>query len=313
MPQARECVTVQLVAAIMQPVLWDDVRYFLAVQRRGSHKGAARLVRVDPTTVARRIAALEEALGAKLFMRTPDRLLPTTAGLTFAAHAERVEAEVLAAERALDAADARLEGAVRVTATDGFVHYLLVPALAQFRQAHPALAIELRTDTSLLDLSRREADVAIRLARPKEPALVARRLGTLPFALFAGESYLVRRGTPRSLAALSAHEWIGFDASLDQLPQVKWLRSVVPRLRYVVRANTTTTQVLTCAEGHGIALLPVFVAAREPRLRRLLPRVVGPTRELWAVTHVDMRANARVEAFIAWLVRLAALNGDAVA
>jgi DNA-binding transcriptional LysR family regulator len=295
----------------MQPVLWDDVRYFLAVQRRGRHKGAARLLRVDPTTVARRIAALEVALGAKLFVRTPERLLPTVAGLTFAVHAARVEAEVLAAERALEAADARLEGAIRITATDGFVHYMLLPALAQFCRAHPALTIDLRTDTNLLDLSRREADVAIRLARPKEPALVARRLGAMPFALFASDSYLERRGAPRSFAALAAHDWIGFDVSLDQLPQVKWLRRIVPRLRYVLRANTTTTQVLTCAEGHGIALLPVFVAAREPRLRRLLPRVAGPTRDLWAVTHADMRANARVEVFIAWLLRLVTLNFDA--
>ena len=256
-------------------MLWDDLRYFLAVQRRGSHKRAARQLHVDPTTVA-----------------------------------ERVETEVLAAERALEAADARLEGVLRVTAADGFVHYVLVPALSQFRQTHPALTIDLRADTTLLDLSRREADIAIRLARPKEPALVARRLGAMPLALFASESYLDRRGVPRSLNALTAHDWIGFDSSLDQLPQVKWLRGVLARPRYVLRANTTTTQALSCAEGHGIALLPVFVAAREARLRRLLPRVATPSRDLWAVTHVDMRSNARVEAFVVWLQQIVTLVTD---
>ncbi len=292
-------------------MLWDDVRYFLAVQRRGSHKAASRLLRVAPTTVARRIAALEEALGVKLFERTPERLLPTPAGLALFVHAERVEAEMLAAERTLDAADARLEGTLRVTATDGFIHYVLVPALFQFRQAHPALTIDLRADTSLLDLSRREADVAIRLARPKEPALVARRLGVMQLALYASESYLERRGTPRNQAALAAHDWIGFDTSLDRLPQVQWLKRVLPQPRYVLRANTTTTQALACAEGHGIALLPVFVAAREPRLRKLLPRVAGPSRDLWAVSHTDMRANARVETFVSWLLRVVARDLDA--
>ena len=163
-------------------MIWDDLRFFLAVQRRGSHKGGARQLRVAPTTVARRIAALESALGTKLFVRTPERLLATAAGLALAVHAERVEAEVIASERALEAADTRLEGALRVTAPDGLVHYVLLPALSEFRQSHPALTIDLRADTSILDLSRREADVAIRLARPKEPALIARRLGVMPFA-----------------------------------------------------------------------------------------------------------------------------------
>jgi len=166
--------------------------------------------------------------------------------------------------------------------------------------------MELRADTAVLDLSRREADVAIRLARPKEPALVARRLGAMQFGLFASESYLARRGTPRGLAALASHAWIGFDASLDQQPQIKWLNRVVPELRYVVRANTTTIQVLACAEGHGVALLPVFVTEREPRLHKVLPRLVVPSRDLWAVSHSDMRTNVRVRAFVGWLLHLTA-------
>ena len=135
------------------------------------------------------------------------------------------------------------------------------------------------------------------MLRPKEPSLVARRLGELQLALFASREYL----QPRGLAALSGHDWIGFDASLDELPPVKWLRRSLPELRYVLRTSTTTAQVVACAEGHGVALLPVLVAAREPRLERLLPRLVGPSRELWGVTHVDLRGNARTEAFLGWL------------
>jgi DNA-binding transcriptional LysR family regulator len=283
---------------------WDDLRVFLDVHRLGSHKRAARQLGIDPTTVGRRIAALESALGARLFLRTPERLQATPAGLKLLPHAQRMDAEALEAERALLAADTRLEGSLRVTAPDGFVHYVLLPALAEFRRQHPRLAIDLRADTRILDLSRREADVAVRLVRPKGPALVARRLGEMRLSLFASQPYIDRRGAPRTLAALAAHDFIGFDASVDDLPQTRWLRRALPDPRYVVRATSTTVQVLACVEGHGIALLPLFIAAREPRLRRLMPRLVGPAREMWGVTHADLRGNARTTAFLGWLAHL---------
>jgi DNA-binding transcriptional LysR family regulator len=285
-------------------MVWDDLRAFLAVYRRGSHKGAARVLRVDPTTVSRRMVALERALAVKLFVRTPERLVATAAGVALLPRAERVEAEVLASEREMQGVNPELEGPLRVTAGDGLVNYLVVPALAGLLRGHPGLAIELRAENRLVDLSRREADVAIRLVRPREPALVARRLGQMPYAIFAAAAYLERRGTPRSLAAAAGHSWIGFDESLDRLPQVQWLRRTVPEVRYLLRANTTTSQVLACAEGHGLALLPIFTAAREPRLRRLFPRQRGPAREMWGVTHADLRASARVAAFLGWLATL---------
>jgi DNA-binding transcriptional LysR family regulator len=285
-------------------MVWDDLRVFLAVQRAGSHKRGARHLRVDPTTVGRRVAALESALGARLFLRTPEGLRATPAGLRLVPHAERMEAEALEAERTLLAADTRLEGSLRVTAGDGFVHFVLLPALPELRREHPLLCIELRAETRILDLSRREADVALRLVRPKEPALIARRLGRMQLAFYAGQGYLDRRGSPRGLAALAEHDLIGFDSSLDDLPQTKWLLRVLPRPRYVVRATTTSAQVQACADGHGIALLPTFVASREPRLVRLLPRLAGPTRDMWGVIHADMRGSARITTFLAWLARL---------
>jgi len=288
------------------PVLWDDLRVFLAVHRLGGHKKAARHLRIDPTTVGRRLAALEGALGARLFLRTPEGLQATPAGLKLVPHAQHMDLEALEAERALLAADTRLEGSLRVTAPDGFVHYVLLPALGAFRRQHPLLTIDLRADTRVLDLSRREADVAVRLIRPREPALVARRLGQMRLSLFASQAYLDRRGAPRTLAGLAGHDLVGFDASLDGLPQIRWLHRALPRPRYVVRATTTTAQVLACLEGHGIALLPQFIADREPRLRRLLPRLVGPAREMWAATHADLRGNARTAAFLAWLADLVA-------
>jgi DNA-binding transcriptional LysR family regulator len=212
---------------------------------------------------------------------------------------------VLASERELQGASLAMEGPLRVTAGDGLINHVIVPALGELLQAHPALMLELFADTRMMDLPRREADVAIRLVRPREPALVARRLGQMTFGLFASDGYLERRGTPRP-ATLAAHDWIGFEQALDRLPQVRWLHRKVPGLRYRVRANNTTTQLRACAAGQGLALLPVAAVAGEPRLRRLFSRDPAPARDLWGVFHADLRGNPRVTAFLDWLAGLLA-------
>ncbi|MGZ3422276.1 MAG: LysR family transcriptional regulator [Polyangiales bacterium] len=285
-------------------MVWRDFEVLLAVHRSGSHRAAARTLGVDPTTVGRRLAALDEAMRARMFDRTPQGLVLTAAGKAVLPRAERVEAEMVAAARELEGADARVAGSVRVTASDGFVQYVLVPALPTLRREQPALEIELRVDTKVLDLSRREADVAVRLSKPSEPSLVARRLGTMELGLYASRSYIDAHGAPRSTRDLASHAFVGFDASFDKLPQQRWLRRTVPELRYALRANLTTTLVAACAAGLGLALLPTFVAPHEPQLVRVLPKIEGPEREIWAVSHVDLRKNARVSLTTSWLLRL---------
>jgi DNA-binding transcriptional LysR family regulator len=285
----------------MKPIDWDDVRYFLAVYRAGSHKAAARHLRVAPTTVARRIEALEAASQAGLFVRTPERLRATAAGIGLLPRAERIEAEVLASQRELQGAGQGLEGPLRVTAGDALMNYIVVPALRSLRTSYPGIVLELRTDVSIVDLSRREADVALRYVQPKEPALVARRIGDFPFAFFASDAYLQRSGTPRTLAAAASHDFVGLAESLDALPQIRWLHRAIGKPRYVLRATTTTTQTMACVAGLGVALLPVFAGARSSGLRQLFPGQDGPSRALWSVFHSDMRGNARVAAFLTWL------------
>ena len=187
---------------------------------------------------------------------------------------------------------------------DALINYAVLPVMGGLLSAHPDLVIELRTETTIVDLSRREADVALRLVRPKEAALVARRLGELPFAIFASETYLKRRGTPRTLSAAAAHDFIGYNEALDHLPQVRWLHRAVRSPRYVLRASTLTTQTIACAQGLGLALLPVFVAIREPRLRQLFARHAGPSRELWGAFHADLRGNPRISTFLGWLTEV---------
>jgi len=295
---------VQLDRANLQGMSWDDLRVFLAIHRAGSHARAARVLGVDATTIGRRVAALETAVRTRLFDRTPDGRALTPAGIALLARAERIEAEMLAAERELQGLDAELTGTVRLTAGDGLLQYILLPAVGALRARHAGLDLELRGDTRNLDLSRREADLAVRLGRPTEPALVARRLGEVSFGLFASPRYLERRTAPRGARALAGHDFIGFEAALDALPQVRWLRRMVPNARYAIRANTTALQAAACAHGLGIALLPGYVAAYHPELVTLLPRLAAPVRECWVVAHQDVRRNARVAVVMEWLGRL---------
>ncbi len=288
---------------------WDDLRFFLAVHRARSHAGAARLLKVAPTTIGRRLAALEEAVGARLFARTPDGLAATAAAQALLARAERIEAEALEAERELAGADARPAGTVRVTCGDGFATYVLVPALPAFLAAYPELSVEVRADVRALDLTRGEADVALRNFRPRERSLVAHKLGLERQGLYASAVYLARHGIPRSARELSGHDVVLYDRELDRMRTQVWLRQAAPGARAGIRCSTTTLVHAACAAGGGIALLSVGFARADPRLQRILPQLAPPPLELWAVTHGDLRASARVTAVLRWLDRLVVESG----
>ncbi len=290
---------------------WDDFRVFLAVHRGASHAAAARLLRVDATTVSRRMAAIEAALGARLFTRTPGGLAPTAAALALLPHAERVEAELLAAQREIAGTDERIEGNVRITAPDGTATYVLVPGLAALRAKHPSLRPELVVDNKALDLVRREADIAVRFFRPRETSLVARRIGTIRYGLYGGESYLARQGRPRTLRDLANHDWVRYPELVDPIGHLApagtaraWARRAASRGRIVLVINNTPAIIAACAAGHGLAALGTMIAQSEPRLVRVLPRHVVGEGPIWAVTHPDLRRNARVVAVLRWLEAL---------
>jgi len=291
---------------------WDDLRVFLAVYRRATHAGAARLLGVDATTVGRRIAALEGRLGARLFTRTPGGLEPSAAAEALLPRAERAEAEILAAERQIAGSEERVEGDVRITAPDGTATFLLIPGLAALRSAHPGLRPEIVADNRALDLLRREADIAVRLFRPREASLVARRIGTLTYGVYAGEAYLARRGSPRTVRELADHDWICYSTAVDPGARLgngaalarAWVCRMTPAQRVVLTANMTTALVAACAAGHGLAALGTSIAERAPRLVRVLPRATVAEGGIWAVTHPDLRRSARVLAVLRWLEAL---------
>jgi DNA-binding transcriptional LysR family regulator len=230
--------------------------------------------------------------------------MATEASRALLARAERMEAEVLEAERELSGADARPTGSVRITTGDGFATYILAPALPAFLAAHPGLSVEVRAEGRALDISRGEADVALRLFRPRERSLVARRLGVERYGLFAAPAYLARRGTPRVARDLAGHDLVLYDRELDRLRTQIWFRQAAAGARIAVRANTTTLLQAACAAGAGIASLTASYVRGDPRYVRVLPRLEPPPNDLWAVTHPDLRSTARVAAILRFLEQL---------
>jgi DNA-binding transcriptional LysR family regulator len=272
---------------------WNDLRYVLAVSRAGTLAAAARRLRVDQTTVARRLAEAERALGACLFERVDGSLRPTRVGEAAIFQAERVEQEVEVLERGIGGADARVAGSVRLTAVPVLVNRLLVPASAALQDAHPGLRLELIADSRNASLTRREADIALRFARPDSGRdVLARRIGHVGYALYG----------PRRRA--KTLPWLAYDESFAHLPQARWIEQARGGEPVAPLALSDAEAIAAAVRaGLGKSLLPCFAADRDPGLRRLGDRVVL-TRELWLLTHAAMRHQARIAAVIDWLTRL---------
>ncbi len=278
---------------MLQDMEWDHLRYLLALQRHGSLAAAARSLRVDQTTVGRRLSALEEGLGARLFERRATGHRLTAAGVRACQLGVSMESAAQAIERELGGRDEGIEGTVRITAPVGFVASL-AGAFVALQADHPRLTFELLVDTAALDLVRREADIAIRMVKPEQPSLVARRVGQLPWALFASESYLRRHGAPP--ADLEAHEVIAYAAPLERSPGGRWLSEHAGAARVALRTNNVLGAVDCASAGVGIAAVPAFMARRDPTLQRLpRPREVGAS-PVFLVAHRDLTKVPRVRA-----------------
>jgi DNA-binding transcriptional LysR family regulator len=283
---------------------WGDVRFFLAAARCGSLGAAARELGVEHTTVSRRLAALEESLGAKLFARTPDGLALTPAGAEVLPLAENIEQAAQAIERSASARDARVAGTVRVTTSESFTAFL-VKHLAELRARHPGLLIEVRSGNQSLDLTRGEADLAVRLAKTTQRDLVVRKLLDMGWSLYAAAGYLKERGSPANTNDLRGHDVVSYDDVMSGVPGAQWLAAHTGGANVVLRGNSLPSVLSAVIAGLGISVVPCFLAEVEPTLRRLTPDVLG-TRELTLVVHPDMAKVARVRAVMDFVIEVTA-------
>jgi DNA-binding transcriptional LysR family regulator len=282
----------------MQDLDWDDLRYVLAAARGGTLSAAARRLGIDETTVARRIARLEKRLGVGLFERAAGRLQPTEAGETMLAHAERVETEIGALDSALTGADRIAAGSVRLTAVPILINHMLVPASAALQAMHPGLRLELIAESRNLSLSRRETDMALRLARPaRDMAAIARRVGRLGYGVYA-RADRIGQGGGEDLP------WIGYGDEMADLPQAAWIAAASggEAAAAALRVNDAEAILQAVRAGLGRSLLPCAVADRDTALRRLDGPAPAMSRELWLMIHPDLRSLARIRAVANWIV-----------
>jgi len=287
---------------------WDDLRFFLAVARSGRLTAAARRLGADHATVSRRITSLEESLKAKLFERRPQGYALTGHGEQLLAKAESMETEALAIQSEIGGADMALSGTVRIGAPDGFGSSFLAPRFAGFAKAYPGLELQLIAMPRLLSLSKREADVAITLAPPKEGKVVARKLCDYRLGLYASQDYL--DAMPKIAAAddLFAHRIVGYIDDLIFTPELDYLDEVAKGLRAQIQSSSVLAQMNAVAAGAGIGVIHHFMAVDEPRLVPVLPESVSITRSFWLLVHADLKDVARVRAVVDFVVRESKAN-----
>jgi DNA-binding transcriptional LysR family regulator len=272
---------------------WELYRSFLAVLHQGSLSGAARELGVAQPTVGRHIAALEKSLGLALFTRSRTGLLPTEAAQSLRTYAESLRSTVAALERAAASQGSGVSGSVRITASDVIGVEVLPPIIARLRDKHPELAVELALTDRVQDLVRRESDIAVRMMRPRQELLVARRVGQIVLGLHAHQSYLARRGTPKNIADLANHALVGFDETTAFIRAASKSFSAWRREAFSIRTDNNLAQLALIRSGAGIGVCQAAIARRDGQLVRVLPKQVALSLETWITMHEDLRTNPR--------------------
>lgn len=272
---------------------WDDARLFLAVLRAPTLVAAARSLRVDKSTVSRRLEALERGLGARLFVRTREGLRPSLVAERLRGPAERIEAEVQALTSAAIASSDDVAGRVRIATTEVLAAWLVQGGLLELRQQYPRLELEVLGGNRLLDLSRGEAELAIRLTPTSDPNLTVRVLGRYPISLFAAPSYLRARGVPRSPSQLDDHDVLLPSGEIEYLPEGRWLASR-PRVRVVFRSTSMPALIEAALRGHGIVAITRAWGEVTPGLDHLFELPGIPARPTWLVVHPDVAKQPAV-------------------
>ena len=265
---------------------WSDLKVLLALARAGSVAGAARELQVDHSTISRRLAALEEAVGAKLLIRGGREFALTGEGRTMLQAAVAAEAATEAALLALRASKLDLNGSVCVSVAPAFVPVLVRHMIPALRQVHPQLAVELRGSFLRADLAKGEADIAVRMARPDESNLVARRAIDTGWCVYAAKTYLAARGCPASFDQLAQHDLVLYAENLHSAPPTRWLEPYKSAGHTASRMDSLETACDAAVAGGGIAVLPAFVGDATPELQRVFTECVSVNTG-WVVYHAE--------------------------
>jgi DNA-binding transcriptional LysR family regulator len=278
--------------------------------------GAGRSLGVQHSTVARRLAAIEQALGVSLFTRTPDGMVLTEAGSEILPLAQEAGRALAAVELRVAGGDKRIDGTVRLTTSEGFSNFL-IGVLSQLKTRHPELTVDIISVSRPLDLMWGEADIAVRLMATSQPDLISRKIGACGWSLYAAATHLDRAGARVSPENLAGHDLIGFDDAMTGSPGAVWIRQHGEGANIVLRGASTVTVLNAAMVGMGIAMLPCFLAEGDPALKRLTTAVLA-SQDIWLVYQSAVGRIARVRAVIDFVVEAVGresvrLRGDAAA
>jgi DNA-binding transcriptional LysR family regulator len=278
---------------------WDDLKFVLAVARAGSAHRAARGLKVNQTTVMRRIAQLEAEVGASLFETKQSGQTLTPLGQSVAAAAEKIESEVTALQDAIAAQQRMLSGSVRFTSSEALTNRMVTPSLKVFRKQYPGITVELVTEDRRLDLARGEADVALRGgSRPEGSGIVAQRLPDTPWTVYCSRAYAEEHGTPGNPDELEAHAVVSIEGPLTNLPAFLWFKQRALHASIGTRSNSLTNLASALKGGLGVAPLPCVIGDAEADLVRCFPPLSELATELWLVIRADVRQAPHVRAFV---------------
>ncbi|WP_213777906.1 LysR family transcriptional regulator [Caballeronia sp. dw_276] len=270
---------------------WDFYRTFLEVLREGSLSGAARSLGLTQPTVGRHVDALEEALGYALFIRTQQGLSPTQQALALRPYAEALESTSMALLRAASSQESGVRGTIRITASDVITVEVLPAIITELHAAYPELTIELMPSNRIEDLLQREADIAVRMQRPSQGVLIARRIGDIELGMYAHKDYLARRGKPVRIDDLAGHALIGFDKETAFIRSMKTQLPEVRRELLALRTDSDLASLAMLRAGFGIGFCQIGLARRNPDLVRLFPKRISLKLDTWLAMHEDLREN----------------------
>jgi DNA-binding transcriptional LysR family regulator len=292
---------------------WDDIIFFLEVARSRNLVRAGQKLRVDHTTVSRRVRELERSLDTTLFRRSKSGFSLTEAGLRLLQFAEGMENNANAiVESVVGSERTDAAGAVRIASMEGIGSMYLTACMADFNKLYPSIQVELITDTRLLDMTRREADVFVSFFRPKGRRLSVKKIGEFRIFLYAASAYLARHRAPADLKDLETHGFIDFIDEHILIKENRWLSDILRPRHVVFRSTSLVSQYIAASNGLGIAMLPSYVAAHNRDLRPVLPRYFS-TRDIWLSVHEDLLHIGRIKAVTSFLEKRVAADADYLA
>jgi DNA-binding transcriptional LysR family regulator len=280
---------------------WDDLKIAQAIARHGSLNAAARALGTTQPTVSRRLDALEQRIGANLFERAASGLSPTPLCTGLMESLNHMEEGALAVERRIAARDTGLQGRITVTSLAWFGDEILAPLLARFGGRHKLVTIDLINDPRRFNLSRREADVALRIGSFHQEYLIERRVGDVSYGLYASADYLDRHGRPKFVKGCAGHYVTSLVESPEKVVHLEWLKAIAPRAHPILRTNGIQSHIATAEAGEAMAVLPRVVADRRSVLIRIEPPLPEPSNTVKLGVHPDMRDTPRIRALIDFL------------